>query len=308
MMNNSPLKKTNHFIKDLPFILLGLPVVIYLFIFNYLPLFGVIIAFKDYNYRQGILGSPWCGFKNFEYFFTSQDALRTTRNTILYSVGFHIIGTVCSVFVALMLYELRGRIRVKVYHTSMLLPYFVSWVIAAYIVNALLDHSNGVFNHVLGWFNIAPVNWYTETKYWPLILLLCDIWKNIGMSCVLYYANLMALDPQFFEAAALDGANRFKQIWHVSVPSLVPMICILSIMKVGGILSGDFGLFYQVPMNVGALYPVTDIIPTYIFRGLTNSTYSASAAVGLFQSVVGCMLVLLTNAIVRKVDDSLALV
>ncbi|MBP3627477.1 MAG: sugar ABC transporter permease [Clostridia bacterium] len=293
--------------RNIPLILLALPGFIYLVLFNYLPMFGVVIAFKDFSYIKGILGSDWVGFKYFRFFFESNDAAVVIRNSVLYQVWFHIIGTVCSIVVALLLYNIESRRALKVYQTVIIIPYFISWVLVAYLGFALFSNRFGILNSVLGNMGMAPIDWYAEPKYWPFILTLFYIWKGTGMSCIIYYATLMGIDSSLFEAAKIDGANRARCIWHVAIPALVPVICIMSILAIGSIMGGDFGLFYQVPRNSGALYSVTDIINTYVYRGLQAGNMSQTAAVGLFQSVVGLILVVITNVTIRKVSPENAM-
>ncbi|MBQ8649203.1 MAG: sugar ABC transporter permease [Clostridia bacterium] len=310
MASNSLLKrnaKRRLWQRNLPLILLALPGFIYLILFNYLPMFGVVIAFKDYSYIKGILGSDWAGFKHFEFFFTSNDAVVVIRNSILYQLWFHIIGTVCSIIVALLLYNINSRRALKVYQTTIIIPYFISWVLVAYIGFALFSNRFGILNSVITALGGTGVDWYAEPAYWPVILTLFFIWKGTGMSCIIYYATLMGIDSSLFEAAKIDGAGRLRCIWHVALPALIPIICINSILAIGSIMGGDFGLFYQVPRNSGALYPVTDIINTYVYRGLQAGNMSQTAAVGLFQSVVGCVLVFLTNTTIRKVSPENAM-
>ena len=288
--------------KNLPYLFLVLPACIYLLIFNYLPMFGVVLAFKKFSYRKGILGSPWAGWTNFSYFFTSQDAFRVTFNTIVYNIAFIILGTLAAILVALLLYEVPRRGVLKYAQTTMILPHFLSWVIVAYMVLLLLNPQYGLLNQLIVSLGGESVSWYSETKYWPAILIICHIWKGVGMGCILYYAALMGIDESLFEAAELDGANRIQQIVHISLPSLIPIMCIQLIMATGGIMRGDFGLFYQVPMDVGMLYPVTDVIDTYIYRFMISGNMGISSSVGLFQSLVGLILVVSTNALVRKIS------
>lgn len=310
MANNLILKnqaKKRLFKRNIPLILLALPGFIYLVLFNYLPMFGVVIAFKDFSYLKGILGSDWVGFKYFEYFFTSNDATIVIRNSVLYQLWFHILGTICSIIVAVLLYNINSRTALKVYQTTIIVPYFISWVLVAYLGFALFSNRFGILNSMLTSLNMSPIDWYAEPKYWPAILSIFYIWKGTGMSCIIYYATLMGIDSSLFEAAKMDGAGKFRCFWHVSLPALVPVICIMSILAIGSIMGGDFGLFYQVPRNSGALYPVTDIINTYVYRGLQAGNMSQTAAVGLFQSVVGLVLVVITNVTIRKVSPENAM-
>ncbi len=287
---------------NLELFLFTVPVLITLILFQYLPLFGTVMAFKDYNYRDGIWGSPWNGFDNFKYFFTSQDALRITRNTLGFNSLFIVTGIVSSVFIALLLNELTNRKAIKYYQTVMTFPRFMSWVIVSYIAYVFLSPTQGVLNTILGNFGIDPVQWYAEIEVWPFILLFFDTWKGVGMSSIIYYSALMGVDQEQYEAATIDGANKIQQIRFISIPSIMPTIIILFILALGGIFGGDFGLFYQIPRNVGVLYPVTDIMPTYIMRGLNNGNFAVTGAVGLFQSLVGSATLITANLIVRKIS------
>ena len=279
-----------------------LPAIISLAIFHYWPLAGNIMAFKDYKYAKGIFGSDWNGLKNFEYFFTSQDAVRITRNTILYNGAFIVVGIACAVIVALLLYQITMRGAIKLYQTVMILPRFLSWVIVSYIVYILLNPTSGVLNGILNAVGKSGVQWYGTTKPWPYILIFSNLWKHVGLDSIIYYSALLGIDEEQFEAAEVDGASKFVQMVRIAVPSILPVIVIMFILQIGSIFGGDFGLFYQIPRNIGTLYPVTDVIPTYVFRGLQGGDYATSTAVGLFQSAVGFALVIITNIIVKKID------
>lgn len=284
-----------------------LPGAFFFLLFCYVPMFGIIIAFKNYVPLKGIFGSEWCGLKNFEFFFTSIDCGRVMRNTILYSLAFLLADIVFGVLMAVLLYNLRSRIGLKVYHTVMILPRFMSTVIIAFIVYALLSPSYGVVNTIITSLGGEAIQWYSEPKYWPTILMITHIWSSVGMNSVLYYSTLVNLDAGLLEAAELDGANWFQKVWHIMVPHLTSVIIILLILGIGKIFSGDFGLFYQVPKDQGVLYPTTDIINTYTFRALMSGSMAKSAAVGLFQSLSGMVMVVVTNLIVRQIspEDSL---
>lgn len=305
LKSESPLKTKLR--NNIPLAFMALPGIIYLICFSYLPMFGVVIAFKDYNYVDGIFGSSWAGLKYFKYFFASNDAAVVIRNTLLYNVLFLFLKQFLCVFVALMLYEVTSKRCLKAYQTSIILPNFISWVLVAYIGYALFSSDTGLLNALRNTFGMSDIQWYSEPKYWPAILTIFEMWKGVGMGCIIYYAALMGVDSSLYEAAAIDGANRFKQIITISIPCILPTICILLIMGVGGIMGGDFGLFYQVPRNSGALYPVTDVISTYTYRGLQMGNLSQSSAVGLFQNVVGLVLTLSTNAVVKKVNPDNAM-
>ena len=282
--------------------MLAIPGIILLLVFNYAPIFGVVIAFKNYKPLKGILGSDWCGWDNFKFFFTSQDAVRTIRNTMCYNIAWMIIGTICAVGLAIMFYSLKNRRALKFYNTTVLIPRFLSTVILAFLSEAFLHKRFGFLNQLIGKFGGESVDWYTVPEAWPFILTIVHIWATVGMSSVIYYAGLMGLDEGLLEAARLDGANKWKQIWHVMIPHLIPIIVIQNILAIGHLFSGDFGLFYQVPHNSGAIYSTTDIINTYTFRALMDGSMARSAAVGLAQSVAGLVMVVVTNAIIKKVS------
>lgn len=277
--------------------------------FNYVPMFGIVLAFKDYRFDKGIWGSDWSGFKNFEYLIRSNTITRLIRNTVGLNLLFIAVGTAAAVAVAILLFEIKKRRKLKIYQTLLLLPYFISWVIAGYMSYALLNPSMGSLNQLLKSLGLEPVNWYGEPKYWPWILMIASVWKSVGYSSIVYYASLMGIDSAYFEAARIDGANKWKEIKYITIPSLIPVITIQSILAVGNILRADFGLFYQISRDVGTLYPVTDVLDTYIYRMLMGeNNVGLSSAAGFLQSVVGCILVLVTNWIVNKIEPDNALI
>lgn len=296
------LRKKNDIKEQLSLLLLLLPGALLLLMFNYAPMGGAVIAFKEFNPNLGIFKSPWVGLKNFEYFFTSQDAWRITRNTVGYALLFRAVGMTLSIALALALYEITSRKALKTYQTIMILPHFLSWVLVGYVTYALLNPSVGLLNSILNVLGVEPVEWYSETKYWPAILTICNSWKHMGMDSIIYYAALMGLDASLFEAARIDGANKWQETVKIKLPQLAPTISVLLILGLSGIFRGDFGLFYQIPRNVGVLYPVTDVVDTYLYRGLQQANMGITSAVGLFQSVVGLIMVLLTNAAVKRID------
>ena len=283
-------------------LMLCMPGLACLIIFKYLPMFGIAIAFKKYVPIKGIFGSNWNGLDNFKFFFGSQDAVRTIRNTVLYSVEFLVLDLVLGVLIAVLLYNLKSKIGLKIYHTVILFPRFMSVVIISFLVYAVLSPSAGLANQIITFFGGEGISWYSEVKYWPAILSIVYIWKSIGAGCLYYYAALTGIDPTLFEAAEIDGASAVQKAWHVAIPELVPIMVMMTILGIGNLFSGDFGLFYQVPRNIGLLYDATDIINTYTYRALLGGELARSAAVGLFQSAVGFVLVVATNAIVRKVS------
>ena len=292
-----------------PFYVMMVPGLLYLIVNNYLPMFGLVIAFKRIDYRLGIFGSPWTGLSNFEYLFKTSDAWTITRNTIGYNVIFIILGTVLSVAVAILLNEIRGVRRKKIYQTLILIPYLISTVVISYLVFAFLSVDSGFLNNsVVRGLGMDPVSWYSEPKYWPFILVIVYLWKSFGYSCILYYASVIGIDGALYEAAVVDGASRWQRIRHIILPSLRGTIITLTLMSVGRIFYSDFGLFYQVPMDSGLLYDVTNTIDTYVYRGLLklNDVGRASAA-GFYQSIVGFVIVLGANFAVRRIDKENAL-
>jgi putative aldouronate transport system permease protein len=301
-------KKRRGVTKSGPLLLIALPGIAYLLINNYLPMFGVFLAFKDYNYVKGLFGSDWCGFKNFEYLFR-QDAFTIVRNTILYNLTFIVLGTAAAIFVAILMCELGDKFRVKFFQSSLLLPNLLSWVVIGFIGFAFLNSDTGFINNtVIKFFGGKDVAWYTTPKYWPVILTIVFMWKSVGYSCIIYMASISGIDKSIFEAAKIDGATKLEQIRFVTIPMLKPTVIIMTLMAVGRIFYSDFGLFYQVPMNSGALYNVTQTIDTYVYHGLMElNDVGMSAAAGLYQSVIGFVLVISANAVVRKVDSDNAL-
>lgn len=299
--------KRNVFFENVSLWLLALPTAVLLFIFNYIPMAGLMVAFKDYRYNLGIFGSKWIGLQNFHFFLGSLDAWRITRNTLLYGITFIVVGIFCAVVIALLLYEVKNKAALKFFQTTMTIPRFLSWVIVSYITYIFLSPTQGVSNDILTRLGFAPVMWFNEVKVWPFIIVIVNLWKHIGLDCIMYYALLMGIDSEQFEAAKIDGANRLQQVLHISVPALLPLMIILGILQLANIFRGDFGLFFQIPRDVGILYPATDIIDTYVFRGLRGGDIGPAAAVGFFQSVVGLITVVIANGIVRKISPENAM-
>lgn len=293
--------------ENMAYLLLAAPAVIYFILFHYLPMLGIVLAFKNFRYDLGIWGSEWVLLDNFKFFYQSQDAWRITRNTLGYSLAFMIVGTTTAVAVALLLNEVKSRAALKYYQTTMILPRFLSWVLVGFITYALLNPSYGVINQAFQAFGMQPVQWYTDADLWPYILIMVENWKSIGLSAIIYYAALLGIDPELYDAAKIDGAGRMRRIWNISLPSLVPIITILCLLSIGSMFSADFGLFYEIPRDIGILRPTTDVIDTYVFRGLRGNDIGITAAVGLLQSVVGLVLIVGSNAIIRKLRPENAL-
>lgn len=290
----------------IPVYILMLPGLCYIFFNNLLPLPGLIVAFKNYNVQKGIFGSPWAGLTNFKYLFAN-DAWYITRNTIGYNLLFILINTTASITVAIVLAEMTSKMK-KFYQSAILLPYLISAVILSYLVYAFLSTDQGLFNRILGNFGIDPIAWYSEPKYWPFILVTVNAWKGVGYGCIIYLATIIGFDRGYYEAAAIDGATKWQQIKLITLPLLKGTIIMLTMLSIGRIFYSDFGLFYQVPRNSGALYPVTNTIDTYVYRGLMEmSNINMSAAAGFYQSIVGFILIMTANTLVRKIDKENAL-
>lgn len=295
--------------QTLPLMLIALPGLAYLLINNYLPMFGVFLAFKDYSYVKGIFGSKWNGLDNFEFLFRTKDAWTMTRNTLLYNAAFIVLGTIFAIFVAILIHELGKKRRVKLFQASLMLPNLLSWVVVGFIVYAFLNADNGFINKtVYKAFGLEPVSWYSNKGPWPGILIFVYLWKFVGTNSIIYVAGIAGIDQEIFEAAQLDGASKVRQIMHITVPMLKPTIITLTLMAIGRIFYSDFGLFYQVPANSGRLFDVTQTIDTYVYRGLMErNDVGMSAAAALYQSVVGFLLVVAANGLVRKIDKENAL-
>ncbi|WP_070042645.1 ABC transporter permease [Robinsoniella peoriensis] len=302
-------KRKKQKFKDLSLLLIALPGIAYLLINNYIPMLGIFLAFKDYSFMKGIFKSDWCGFDNFKFLFKTSDAWIMTRNTILYNVAFIIIGTALSILVAIFICELGKRKRVKIYQAALLLPNMLSWVVIGYIAYAFLNADTGFINNtILKGLGIDPISWYAQSGAWPAIIIIVYLWKNIGYMSIIYTAAISGIDKSIYEAAAVDGATKLNQIWNITLPMLKPTVITLTLMSIGRIFFSDFGLFYQVPQNSGALYGVTQTIDTYVYRGLMElNDVGMSAAAGLYQSLIGFVLVLLANKFVRKHDAENAL-
>lgn len=300
------LKRMKHF---WPLYIMFLPGALYLFINSYIPMFGIQIAFRQYNAREGVYGSPWCGFKNFEFLTRTKDAWIMIRNTLLYNLVFITLGTIFAVATAIILNDIRNKKSKQLYQTIILIPFLISMVIVSYLAFAFLGTSSGYINNtIVKIFGGKAIDWYNTPKYWPFILVIINIWKTLGYNMILYYATICGIDSTLYEAAVVDGATRWQRIVHVTLPGLKSTIIVLTLMSLGGIFRSDFGLFYQVPQNSGPLISVTQTIDTYVYRGLMqNNNIGMSSAAGLYQSVVGFLLVVTANAVVRKIDSESSL-
>ena len=294
--------RANRFRKYGPYYLMMLPGLLYFLINNYLPMPGIILAFKKVNWRLGIFGSKWNGLKNFTFLLSSGQLATIVRNTVLYNLAFIVIGTVLAIAVAILLNEVRSKAANRIFQTLILLPYLMSMVVVSYLAYAFLSVETGYVNNaILPALGMEPIRFYQEPGYWPFILILINTWKGIGFTSVVYLAAVVGISEDLFEAARVDGASKFQQIFKITLPCLKPTIITMFILSISKIFFSDFGLFYQVPKNSGILYPVTQTIDTYVYNALMNQNNPGmSAAAGLFQSVVGCVLVVLSNALIRK--------
>jgi putative aldouronate transport system permease protein len=303
------VKVRRGFKKQLPLLIIALPGLMYLLINNYIPMLGIFIAFKKIDYAKGIFQSDWVGFDNFGFLFQTKDAVIMIRNTLLYNTTFIILGTLCAVCIAILMAEVSRMVCSRIFQAALILPNLISMVIVAYLVYAFLNPETGLVNRsVLSALRIEGINWYTEPKYWPIILVFVQLWKTAGYSSIVYIASIAGIDQGLYEAARIDGAGKLRQIFTITVPLLKPTMIIMVLMSVGRIFASDFGLFYQVPMNSGALYTVTQTIDTYVYRGLMQfGNISMSSAAGLFQSVVGFGMVIGANTLVRAFNSENAL-
>ena len=300
------IRKT--FMVYLPFYIMMIPGVIYLIINNYIPMAGLVIAFKKYSFAKGIWKSDWIGLENFKFFF-STDMAGVIKNTLLYNLAFIVLSTVTAVALAILINDIKSGKFKKICQTVFVVPHLISVIVIAYLVYAFLATSTGFINNsILKNLGLEAVSWYASPKYWPFILTFVYLWKNFGYNSIIYYATISGIDPTYYEAAAVDGAGAWQKIWNITLPELKPTIITLTLMNIERIFYSDFGLFYQVPMSSGSLIDVTQTIDTYIYRGLLNNTnIGMSSAACFVQSVLGFILVLTANQLVRKISRDEAL-
>lgn len=299
-----PRKRRIRWKKTISIYLLILPGLIYILINNYLPMYGITIAFRKLDYKLGILKSPFNGFENFKFLFQANDIGLIIRNTVLYNLAFIIIGTVFPITVAILFNELRSQKAKKLYQTMVLLPYLMSWVVVSYLAFAFLSADNGFINKsILEPLTGAGISFYQEKKVWPFILVFVHQWKGIGFSMVLYLSTILGISSDYYEAARVDGATKWQQIKNITLPFLKPTVITMFILSVSKIFFSDFGLFYQVPKNSGTLYEVTQTIDVYVYNALMNQNNIAmSSAASVLQAVVGFVLVVAANGIIRKIS------
>ena len=296
--------------KTLVLLTMAAPTAIWLLLLRYLPMGGIILAFKEYkvnprnpSFISNLINSKWVGLNNFKFLFMTDDAKIMFRNTLLYNIVFIILGIIIPVAFAIMLNEVTKKFVAKAYQTMMFFPYFLSWVVVSYFLNAFIDGQYGMITAMQRAAGGEMTNWYTTLGPWPYIIVFANLWTNVGYTTVLYLSAITGIDSTQYEAAAIDGASKWQQIWYVTIPNLRTMICILFIMNVGKIFNADFGLFYSGPMNSGALFPVTQVIDTYVYRALmVTGRVDMSSAAGLLQNVLGFVCILTANNIVKKID------
>ena len=292
---------------NLQLLAMCLPAMLKLLIFAYIPMIGIVMAFQDYIPAKGFFGSEWVGLKNFEFFFKSNDWVRIIYNTVVMNLLFIFVGLVVSIILALIMYEIHNRWFLKISQTMFFFPYFVSWPLVGLILLTFLN-SDGIITTLIERVTGNSISFYMESEYWHLILLIVNVWKGAGVNAIIYYANMMSIDKGLYEAAELDGANRLQCAWYITLPEIKTMAIVLTVMAIGNIIRADFGMFYFVPRNSSMLYEATDVIDTYVFRAINQlGDFSMGSAVGLFQSVVGFVMILLTNTVVRKVNKDAAL-
>ncbi|TYP76635.1 ABC transporter permease [Paenibacillus methanolicus] len=302
----TPFLRDLHRYKTL--LLMLLPALLFVLLFQYTPMLGLVLAFKEYTYAKGILGSDWAGIDNFRFFFISGDVWRVTRNTVLYNAAFIVINLVLQVGIAVMLSEIRSRWFKKISQSLMFLPFFISWVVVGTIAYNLLNYEHGTVNTLFGAAGIDPVNFYSTPGVWPFLLVFFNAWKAVGYGAVFYLAAIMSIDQEMFEAAETDGANAFQRIWYITIPCLKPTMMILTLLAVGQIFRGDFGLFFNMVGGNGLLFSATDVIDTFVYRSLVeNNEIGMSAAIDFYQSVLCFVTILLVNGIVRRTDKDSAL-
>lgn len=284
------------------------PAVIYVLVMSYVPMAGLVLAFKNFRYDLGIFGSEWNGFENFRYLFESGKGFQVTRNTILYNLLNLVTSQGLAIILAIFISEIRNKYYKKITQTLIFLPYFISWVVVGVFVYNILNYEMGILNNVLEFIGHEPINVYSMPKVWPIIICVFNAWKWSGYNSIVYIAAITGVDPQIYEAGSIDGANTFQRIWHLTLPTIVPTIITMLLLQVGRILRGDFEMFYQIVGNNGQLYDMTDVIDTFVFRSLTQSAnLGMTAASTMYQSVLCFVIIIAVNAIVKKVNSDYAL-
>ncbi len=291
--------------KHRAYVVMALPVFLILFFIMYVPMAGLVMAFKNFDYSKGIWSSPWCGIENFKFLLASKNTFVTiTKNTLMYYVIFTVLGTFLNVVLAIAIDQFLFKKSAKVMQTIMIIPTFISFAAVQFIVYAFISTDTGILNNTFG----MSTRFYSTPALWPWILTIVKIWNSVGYGSVLYMSVLAGIDTELYEAAQIDGANKWQQIWHITLPSLIPMVTVMLLLSVGGIMRSDTGLFYQVTRNSGVLYSTTQVIDSYVLNAIfKNSNFGFTAATSFFQSIVGLLLMLFANGMVRKVAPDNAL-
>lgn len=314
--NLQKVKKHRWNKNDTELTILAFPTAVWYLLFSFIPMFGLIIAFKNYKVTAGesfiynVIHSDWAGFKNFEFLIKSNDLFVILRNTILYNLAFILLGMILSVALAIMISLIYSKRKSKVYQTLMFFPYFMSWVVVAYFLDAFLNQDNGLINSMLRDGGNEPVQWYMSAGVWPAILIFMYLWKSTGYNMIIYLASISGIDTTLYEAAVVDGANKRQQVWYITLPCLKNVIIMMFILNVGKVFYSDFGLFFQLSQGAkGSIFNTTATIDTYVFNALQSSTpVGMTAAVTFFQSVACCITILVANAIVKKIDSDSAII
>lgn len=285
-----------------------IPAVILFIIFSYIPMFGIVVAFKDLKFSQGIWGSAWNGFDNFEFLFRSNSFMLLLRNTLGYNFAGMILGKLFPVCLALALENIRKKYAIKFYQSSMFLPFFLSWIVVSYFARSLFEYDAGIINNIITFLGGTKISFYESPQYWPFILIFFAIWKGLGYETLIYYGTLLSIDPALYEAATIDGCGYWKKVWNITLPHLIPSVILLTLLGLGNMFKSDYGLYYFIPNDTGALLRVTDVFDTYVFRTLRNATnVGLSSAIAFLQSVAGVILVMLGNSLANAYDKETAL-
>jgi ABC-type polysaccharide transport system, permease component len=303
------LKSFSHeFKKNRPLFAMIIPAVLVVFIFSYMPMSGLILAFKDYRFNLGVFGSKFNGFENFRYLFQSGTGWLITKNTILFNLLNLITSQALAILIAIFISEINSKYFKKISQSIIFLPYFISWVIVGTFVYNIFNYETGVLTSVFHLFGMKPVNVYSMPGAWPWIICIFNAWKWCGYNSVIYIAAITGVDAETYEAASVDGANIFQRIRNITLPCIKPTIIIMLMLQVGRILRGDFEMFYQIVGNNGQLFNSTDVIDTYVFRSLLqNSNLGMTAAATFYQSVLCFVIIMVVNAIVKRIDEDYAL-
>lgn len=283
---------------------MAIPGFLFILIYYYIPMIGIIIAFQDFKYDKGPFGSKFIGFDNFRFFFTSQYASRIITNTVFLNAVFIITTLITSVFIAIFLNRMKNVLYAKFVQSSLFFPYFISWVVVGYFALAFFSETYGVANKLLQWIGLNPVSWYSRPRIWPFILTAFNLWKQVGVNAVIYLAAIINISEEYYDAAKIDGAGPIKQVRYITIPEIIPIISIMVLLSIGQIFRSDFGLFYNVTRDIGLLYSTTDVIDTFVIRSLrVIGDMGMASAAGFFQSVIGFVMVLVSNYVVKRINS-----